>query len=140
MQARLQWLIVFGQHQERISKVETGLVRLEVTVEQLAGAMASEHKANQEGRREDRAELKEHITRMEKSVTGLTDGMQKLAERTATVDSNVLAKQSQASGAVDTARWIIATLLVIFALILSYQQGERNDYVPPEGHYKEKAQ
>ena len=139
MGARLQWLIVFGQHQERISKVETGLVRLEVTVEQLAGAMASEHKANQEVRREDRIELKEHITRMEKSVTGLASEMQKLAERTTAVDSSVLVKQSQASGAVDTAKYIIATLFIVIGLVIAYQQGERNDYIPPEGHYSGKV-
>ena len=119
--------------------METGLVRLEVTVEQLANVMAGEHRTNQEARREDRMELKEHITRMEKSVTGLADEMKKVAERTSAVDSSVMIKQSEASGAVDTAKWIIATLLVVFGLVVAYQQGERNDFVPPADHYYEKV-
>jgi ElaB/YqjD/DUF883 family membrane-anchored ribosome-binding protein len=132
-------LIVFGQQQERISKVETGLVRLEVTVEQLANAMASDHKANQEVRREDRNELKEHITRMEKSVSGLAEGMQKIAERTSAVDNSVLVKQSQASGAADTAKYIIGVLLALATIFFAYKQGERNDYIPPPEHYSQKA-
>lgn len=135
---RLKAPLVFRQL-ERISKVETGLVRLEVTVEQLANTMAGEHRTNQETRKEDRMELREHIGRMEKSVVGLADEMKKIAERTSTVDSNVLSKQSQASGALDTAKWIIGTLIGLSALIMAYQQGERNDYVPPEGHYRERA-
>ena len=108
---------------------------MEVSVEQLANTVASEHKASQEVRREDRIELKGHITRMEKSVVDLAGEMQKLAERTAAVDNSVLTKQSQASGAVSTAKWITATLLAFCAVILAYQQGEHADYVPPPGHY-----
>ena len=115
------------------------MVRLEVTVDQLAGVVSTEHTANQEIRRQDREELKEHVNRMDKSVTTLTEEIKKIAERTSAVDNSVLVKQSQASGAVDTAKWIIATLLALFAIILAYQQGERNDYVPPEGHYSERA-
>ena len=130
---------MFGGQQERIGKLESGLVRLEVTVDQLAGVVKTEHTANQEIRRQDREELKEHVNRMDKSVTTLTEEIKKIAERTSAVDNSVLVKQSQASGAVDTAKWIIATLLALFAIILAYQQGERNDYVPPEGHYSEKT-
>ena len=130
---------MFGGQEERIGKLESGLVRLEVTVDQLAGVVKTEHTANQEIRRQDREELKEHVNRMDRSVTTLTEEIKKIAERTSAVDNSVLVKQSQASGAVDTAKWIIATLLALFAIILGYQQGERNDYVPPEGHYSERA-
>jgi hypothetical protein len=131
---------VFSGQQERISRVEQGLARVEVTVEQLADVVASEHRTNQETRKEDRIELKSYMDRMEKSVTSLGDDMKKIAERTSAVDSSVLIKQSQASGAVDTARWIIATLLVIVGLVMAYHQGERNDYAPPDGHYRERVQ
>ena len=126
---------MFGLHGERISKLETGMARMEVSVEQLANTVASEHKANQEVRREDRAELKEHITKMEQSVIGLATEMQKIAERTAAVDNNVLTKQSQAIGAFDSAKYIISIFLIICGLYFAYKQGERRDYVPPPGHY-----
>lgn len=136
---------MFGGQQERISKLENGLVRLEVTVDQLAGVVKTEHVANQEIRRQDREELKEHVNRMDKSVTTLTGEIKKIAERTSAVDNNVLVKQSQASGAVDTAKYIIATLLVVIGLaltglglVMAYQQGKHADYVPPEGRYSEK--
>lgn len=136
---------MFGGQQERISKLENGLVRLEVTVDQLAGVVKTEHVANQEIRRQDREELKEHVNRMDKSVTTLTGEIKKIAERTSAVDNNVLVKQSQASGAVDTAKYIIATLLVVIGLaltglglVMAYQQGKHADHVPPEGRYSEK--
>lgn len=138
---------MFGGQQERISKLENSLVRLEVTVDQLAGVVKTEHTANQEIRRQDREELKEHVSRMDKSVTTLTEEIKKIAERTSAVDSSVLVKQSQASGAVDTAKYIIATLLVVIGLaltglglVMAYQQGKHADYVPPpEGHYSGKT-
>ena len=137
---------MFGGQQERISKLENGLVRLEVTVDQLASVVKTEHTANQEIRRQDREELKEHVNRMDKSVTTLTEEIKKIAERTSAVDNNVLVKQSQASGAVDTAKYIIATLLVVIGLaltglglVMAYQQGKHADYVPPEGHYSGKT-
>lgn len=84
---------------------------------------------------------------MDKSVTTLTEEIKKIAERTSAVDSSVLVKQSQASGAVDTAKYIIATLLVVIGLaltglglVMAYQQGKHADYVPPpEGHYSGKT-
>ena len=124
-------LQVFGGQQERIGKLESGLVRLEVTVDQLAGVVKTEHTANQEIRRQDREELKEHVNRMDKSVTTLTEEIKKIAERTSAVDNSVLAKQSQASGAVDAAKWIAGTLATVLGLVLTYQAGQRGTHYEP---------
>ena len=123
---------VFSGQQERIGKLESGLARVEVTVEQLADVVASEHKTNQETRREDRIELKSYMDRMEKSVSSLGDDMKKIAERTSAVDSSVLIKQSQATGAIEAARWIGGALVAILSLVLSYQAGQRGTHYAPE--------
>jgi uncharacterized protein YlxW (UPF0749 family) len=137
-----QACIVFGGQQERIGKLENGLVRVELTVQQLAGVVSSEHTANQEIRRQDREELKEHVNKMDRSVTGLTEEIKKIAERTSAVDSSVLAKQSQASGAVDAAKWIAGTLVTVLGLVLTYQAGQRGTHYtpePPVPQYSERA-
>lgn len=135
-------LRVFGGQQERIGKLESGLVRLEVTVQQLAGVVSSEHTTNQEIRKQDREELKEHVNRMDKSVTVLTEEIKKIAERTSAVDNSVLARQSQASGAVDAAKWIAGTLATVLGLVLTYQAGQRGTHYepePPAPQYSERA-
>lgn len=123
----------------RISKLEQGQTRLETLVGQLAAAMDADNKARAETRREDRDALRELVGRMERSVVGLADEMKKLADRNAAVDASVLAKQSQASGAVDTAKYIIGTLLVVAGIAIAYQEGKHSDHAPPEGYYEERA-
>lgn len=122
---------VFGQ-QERISKLERGLTRLETIVEQLVSGMDADHKAMQEVRKEDRDALKELGAKMERSVAGLADEMKKLAERSSIIDNNVLAKQSQALGAIAATRWIIGTALAFGALVIAYQAGEAGKHIDPQ--------
>lgn len=114
------------RHEERIGKLERDLAVLERIVEQLVAGMDAEHKAIRESRQEDRVALKELGEKMERSVASLADEMKRLAERNAAIDASVLAKQSQALGAIAVTRWIIGTALAAGMLILTYQAGERN--------------
>jgi len=111
---------VFGQ-QERISKLERGLTRLETIVEQLVVGMDK-----------DRDALKELGRKMEQSVASLAEEMKKLAERSSNIDNTVLAKQSQALGAIAATRWIIGTAIAFGALIIAYQAGEAGRHIDAE--------
>ena len=123
------------RHDERISKLERDLAKLETIVEQLVGGMEAEHQAMRESRKEDRAALKELGDKMERSVAGLAEEMKKLADRNASIDAGVLAKQSQALGGLAVARWIIATAMTAAALAMAYQAGTRREHYPPPEHY-----
>jgi trans-aconitate methyltransferase len=112
------------RHEERIGKLERDLAVLERIVEQLVAGMDAEHKAIRESRAEDRLALKELGEKMERSVASLADEMKRLAERNAAVDASVLAKQSQALGAIAVTRWIVGTALTIGALVLTYHAGQ----------------
>jgi hypothetical protein len=120
------------QAEERIGKLERDLAKLEGIVEQLVAGMDAEHRAMKEIRHEDRLALKDLGEKMERSVAGLASEMKRLAERNAAVDSTVLAKQSEAIGALSATRWIIATVLTGTALFLAYQAGERNKNLVPD--------
>ena len=111
------------RHEERIGKLERGLAVLERIVEQLVAGMDAEHKAIRESRAEDRLAMKELGEKMERSVASLAGEMKKLAERNAAVDASVIAKQSQAIGAIAMTRWIVGTALTIGALVLTYHAG-----------------
>lgn len=114
------------RHEERIGKLERDLAVLERIVEQLVAGMDAEHKAVRESRQEDRVALKELGEKMERSVASLADEMKRLAERNAAIDASVLAKQSQALGAISVTRWIIGTALAVGMLLLTYHAGESN--------------
>lgn len=121
------------RHDERISKLERDLAKLEGMVEQLVSTMDAEHRMIKESRQEDRLALRDLAERMERSVASLADEMKRLADRNAAIDANVLAKQSQALGGiavtrwiVGTARWIVGTALAGGALFLTYQAGENS--------------
>lgn len=124
----LAGLQVFTREQ-RIMKLERDLGKLEVVVEQLVSGMSAEHQAMKESRAEDRAALKDLGERMERSVTSLADEMKRLAERNATIDREVLAKQSQALGAIAVTRWIVGTALAVAMLVIAYESG-RNKVAP----------
>lgn len=120
------------RHDERIGKLERDLAKLEGIVEQLVAGMDAEHRAMKESRQEDRLALKELGEKMERSVSGLANEMKKLADRNAAVDANVLAKQSQALGAIAVARWTIGTALAVGALVMTYQAGRDGDHIEPQ--------
>lgn len=111
------------RHDERIGKLERDLAKLEGIVEQLVAGMGAEHRAMKEGRQEDRLALKELGEKMERSVSGLADEMKRIAERNAAIDNSVLAKQSQALGAIAVTRWIVGTALAAGTLAVAYQAG-----------------
>lgn len=139
MQSPLPTQIV--RHDERISKLERDLAKLEIIVEQLVTGMEAEHRVMRESRQEDRAALKELGEKMERSVAALAEEMKRLADRNAAIDANVLAKQSQALGALAVARWIIATAIGAGALFLTFQAGTRKEHYPPqEGYYAPREQ
>jgi len=126
------------RHDERIGKLERDLAKLEGIVEQLVAGMDAEHRAMKESRQEDRLALKELGEKMERSVAGLADEMKRIAERNAAIDSSVLAKQSQALGAIQMTRWIVGTAIATGALVIAYQAGEGR--VGPRPSPQEKAQ
>ncbi len=111
------------RHDERIGKLERDLAKLEGIVEQLVAGMDAEHRAMKESRQEDRLALKELGERMERSVAGLADEMKRIAERNAAIDNSVLAKQSQALGAIAVTRWIVGTALAVATLVIAYEAG-----------------
>ena len=111
------------RHDERIGKLERDLAKLEGIVEQLVAGMDAEHRAMKESRQEDRLALKELGEKMERSVSGLADEMKRIAERNAAIDNSVLAKQSQALGAIAVTRWIVGTALAAGTLAVAYQAG-----------------
>jgi hypothetical protein len=112
------------RQEERIGKLERDLAKLEGIVEQLVAGMDAEHRAMKESRKEDREALKGLGEKMERSVAELATEMKKLAERNAAIDSSVLAKQSQALGAIAVTRWIIGTAIAAGILVLTFQAGE----------------
>ena len=112
------------RQEERIGKLERDLAKLEGIVEQVVAGMNAEHQAMKESRQEDRLALKELGEKMERSVAELATDMKKLAERNAAIDSSVLAKQSQALGAIAVTRWIIGTAIAAGILVLTFQAGE----------------
>jgi len=112
------------RQEERIGKLERDLAKLEGIVEQVVSGMDAEHRAMKESRKEDREALKELGEKMERSVSELAAEMKKLADRNAAIDASVLAKQSQALGAIAVTRWIIGTAIAAGALVLTYQAGE----------------
>jgi len=120
------------QAEERIGKLERDLAKLEGIVEHLVSGMATEHQAMREIRQEDRLAMRDLGEKMERSVTGLATEMKRLAERNAAVDSTVMAKQSEALGAISATRWIIGTILTAAALLLAYQAGERHKNIVPD--------
>jgi len=120
---------------ERISRLERDLAKLEAVVERLVAGMGAEHAAMKESRQEDRAALKELGEKMEKSVTGLAEEMKRLADRNAAIDASVLAKQSQALGAIGATRWIVATALAMGALFLTYQAGQDDKRSEPQSQH-----
>ena len=122
------------RHEERIRDLERSLARLEGIVEQLAGAMDAEHRMMKESRAEDRLALKELGEKMERSVSGLAGEMKKLAERSAAVDAGVLAKQSQALGAIAVTRYIIGTGLAVGMFALAFQAGQSRPPMPSMEH------
>lgn len=132
MQSRLQARPV--RQDERISKLERDLAKLEAMVEQLVSTMNAEHRMMKESRQEDRLALRDLGEKMERSVASLADEMKRLADRNATIDTNVLTTQSQALGAIAVARWIVGTALAAGALFLAYQAGESNRHVEPPRH------
>ena len=111
------------RHDERIGKLERDLAKLEGIVEQLVAGMDAEHRAMKESRQEDRLALKELGEKMERSVAGLADEMKRIAERNAAIDNSVLAKQSQALGAIAVTRWIVGTALAVATLVIAYEAG-----------------
>jgi hypothetical protein len=112
------------RQEERIGKLERDLAKLEGIVEQLVAGMDAEHRAMKESRKEDREALKELGEKMERSVSELAAEMKKLADRNAAIDASVLAKQSQALGAIAVTRWIIGTAIAAGILVLTFQAGE----------------
>lgn len=117
--------------EERIIKLERDLAKLEGIVEQLVSGMAAEHKAMKESRAEDRVALKELGEKMERSVTSLADEMKRIAERNNAVDRDVIAKQSQALGAIAVTRWIVGTAIAAAALIIAYESGRNKNTLAP---------
>lgn len=117
---------------ERISKLERDLAKLEAMVEQLVSTMNAEHRMMKESRQEDRLALRDLGEKMERSVASLADEMKRLADRNAAIDANVLAKQSQALGAIAVTRWIVGTALAAGALFLTYQAGESSKPAEPQ--------
>jgi hypothetical protein len=111
------------RHDERIGKLERDLAKLEGIVEQLVAGMDAEHRAMKESRQEDRLALKELGEKMERSVAGLADEMKRIAERNSAIDNSVLAKQSQALGAIAVTRWIVGTALAVATLVIAYEAG-----------------
>ncbi len=114
-------------YEERISTLETGMARLEVTVEAFVKTVATERTYQKEMRDEDRAALRELGSKVEKSITSLTQEMQKLADKGSAIDANVLMNQSKALGAVGTLRWVVTIILAIAGLAGSYQMGKNNE-------------
>jgi hypothetical protein len=114
------------RHEERIGKLERDLGKLEVIVEQLVTGMGAEHQAMKESRSEDRLALKELGEKMERSVSQLASEMQKMAERNSVVDKGILAKQSQALGAIAVTRWIVGTIISVSVLAVAYSAGQEN--------------
>jgi hypothetical protein len=115
---------------ERIGKLERDLAKLEGIVDTLAVSVDAEHRAMKENRQEDRLALKELAQRMERSVATLAEEMKKIAERNATIDNSVVAKQSQTTGAIEAAKYIIGTAIAAGALFMSYQAGVNKEYHP----------
>ena len=111
------------RHDERIGKLERDLAKLEGIVEQLVTGMDAEHRAMKESRKEDRLALKELGEKMERSVSQLASEMQKMAERNSAIDNGVLAKQSQALGAIAVTRWIVGTIISAGVLLVAYSTG-----------------
>ncbi len=120
------------RHEERIGKLERDLGKLEVIVEQLVAGMDAEHRAMKEIRNEDRLALKELGEKMERSVSQLASEMQKMADRNSVIDKGILAKQSQALGAIAVTRWIVGTIISIGILAVTYSvgQGDRPVEIP----------
>jgi uncharacterized protein YkwD len=114
-------------YEERISTLETGMARLEVTVEAFVKTVATERTYQKEMRDGDREALRELGSKVEKSITSLTLEMQKLADKGSAIDANVLMNQSKALGAVGTLRWVVGILLAVAGLIGSYQMGKNNE-------------
>jgi trans-aconitate methyltransferase len=130
MRLRLQARPV--RQDERISKLERDLAKLEAMVEQLVSTMNAEHRMMKESRQEDRLALRDLGEKMERSVASLADEMKRLADRNAAIDTNVLTTQSQALGAIAVARWIVGTALAAGALFLAYQAGESSKPAEPQ--------
>lgn len=118
--------------EERISALERDLARLESVVERLVLGMDAERQAMKESRQEVWIALKDLGDKMERSVTGLADEMKKLADRNAAIDSQVLAKQSQALGAISATRWIIGTAIAVSGLVFAYHAGQEDKTPAPE--------
>lgn len=117
--------------EDRISRLERDLAKLEGIVETLVNGIASEHQAMRENMNQSRQALKELGDKMENSVTRLAAEIKALAEKSAQIDSQVLAKQSQATGAVSFARWLLATMVALASLGIAYQSGRQQDAVTP---------
>ena len=115
------------RHDERIGKLERDLAKLEGIVAQLVTGMDAEHRAMKESRKEDRLALKELGEKMERSVSQLASEMQKMAERNSIVDNGVLAKQSQALGAIAVTRWIVGTIISAGVLLVAYSTGRNGN-------------
>jgi hypothetical protein len=101
------------------------MVRLETVMERVLLAMEKERDEAKESRQELWASLKELGGKMERSVTGLAEEMKKMAEKNASVDTQVLTRQSQDQGAITAARWIVGVILSIAALTGAFRMGER---------------
>lgn len=112
------------RHEERINRLERDLAKLEGIVDTMVSAMESEHRAMRDNRQEDRKALKELGEKMEKSVAMLATEIKALAEQGARTDSQVLAKQAQAVGALSFGRWVIATAIALAAMFSAYQAGK----------------
>lgn len=104
------------RQEERISRLETDLARLEISVQNLVSGMEAEHRAMRENRHEDRVALKELGDKMEKSVTALAEEIKLLAKKDVAND-----------GALLFGRWAIRTVLTIGALVIAYQAGRNNE-------------
>jgi len=101
---------------ERISRLETDLARLEISVQNLVSGMEAEHRAMRENRHEDRLALKELGDKMEKSVAELAKEIKSLAR-----------KETANDGALSFGKWAIGTALTLGALIIAYQAGKNNE-------------
>lgn len=115
------------RHEERIIRLERDLAKLEGIVESVVNGMAAEHQVMRENRQEDRKALKELGDKMERSVATLAAEIKTLAEKGASIDSQVLAKQSQALGALAFGRWAVATIIALAAIMIAYQSGKNNE-------------
>ena len=115
------------RHEERIIRLERDLAKLEGIVESVVNGMAAEHQVMRENRQEDRKALKELGDKMERSVATLAAEIKTLAEKGASIDSQVLAKQSQALGALAFGRWVVGTVIAFAAIMIAYQSGRNNE-------------